>query len=103
MTNERVMAIAEVLGADDAQRKALLEMEPEAAAKALAAKGYDFTADELVEFGKLVADAQAKGELDADALSEVAGGSLTVGALLGITFATKVAYDVGKAVANHVW
>ena len=103
MTNERIKAIAEALGADDEQRKALLAMEPAAAAAALKDKGYDFTEEELVEFGKLVVEATESGELDADKLDEVAGGSVTVGVLLGVTFATKVAYDVGKAIGGRYW
>lgn len=103
MTEERIQAIGKALAADDAERKALLEMTPEEAAKALAAKGYDFTAEELGEFGKLVADALPDGELDADSLENVAGGSVTIAILLGATFGTKVAYDIGKAIGGKWW
>ncbi len=103
MTKERIQAIADVLSADEEQRKALLDMTPTDAAETLKSKGYDFTADELSEFGKMVVEATGSGELDADKLDVVAGGSVSIGVLLGVTFATKVAYDVGKAIGNRVW
>ena len=65
MTKERIAAIADALATDDAKRAELLEMTPEAAADALAAQGYDFSAEELGEFGKLVGDTLGDGELDA--------------------------------------
>lgn len=103
MTKERIAAIADVLASDDNLRKELLEMEPEAAVKVLLEKGYVFTADELGEFGRLVVDAQAEGELSAEDLENVAGGGVTIITLLGVTFVTKVAYDVGKAIGNRWW
>ena len=74
MTQERVNAIAAVLNADEDRAKKLVEMEPAAAAEALKAEGYDFTADELAEFGDILSKANQSGELDADQLDEVAGG-----------------------------
>lgn len=102
MTKERIQAIAEALENDDL-RKALLDMEPATAAEELKKEGYDFTTDELIEFGTLFAEATSTGELNAEDLDSVAGGSVTVVTLLGVTFATKVAYDLGKAVASRKW
>lgn len=102
MTKERIQAIAEALENDEL-RKALLAMEPADAAAELKKEGYDFTADELIEFGTLVADATSTGELNAEDLDSVAGGAVTIVTLLGVTFATKVAYDLGKAVASRKW
>lgn len=102
MTKERIQAIAEVLENDDL-RKELLAMEPADAAAEMKKKGYDFTADELIEFGTLVAEATNTGELNAEELDAVAGGAVTIVTLLGVTFATKVAYDLGKAVASRKW
>ena len=82
MTQERLNAIAEVLNADADRAKKLVEMEPAAAAEALKAEGYDFTADELIEFGETVAKSQESGELDEGKLDDVAGGVITTGALL---------------------
>jgi len=103
MTKERIQAIADALSKDDAERKALLGMEPAAAAEELKKQGYDFTADELIEFGKLVAEATASGELGDDQLENVSGGSITIGVLLGVTFGTKVAYDIGKELGKRFW
>lgn len=102
MTKERIQAIAEALENDEL-RRALLAMEPAVAAEELKKEGYDFTADELIEFGTLVASATSTGELNAEDLDAVAGGAVTVVTLLGVTFATKVAYDLGKAVASRKW
>ena len=74
MTQARINAIAEVLNADEERAKKLVEMEPAAAAEALKALGYDFTAEELIEFGEAAAKANQQGELDADSLDQVAGG-----------------------------
>lgn len=103
MNNERIKAIAEALESNEGLRKAVLAMEPAEAAEALKKEGYDFTADELIEFGKLVSEATASGELDADSLDDVSGGVVTVATLLGAAFVTKVAYDVGKAIGKKAW
>lgn len=106
MTKERIQAIGKVLENDE-QRKALLAMEPAAAAEELKKQGYDFTADELIEFGTLVAEATSTGELNAEDLDDVAGGAaatLTVlAALGGGAYLVKLAGDLGKAVANRCW
>ena len=102
MTKERIQEIAEVLENDDFRRD-LLAMEPADAAAELKQKGYDFTAEELIEFGRLVVEATSAEELNAEDLDAVAGGAVTIVTLLGVTFATKVAYDLGKAVASRVW
>lgn len=103
MTKERIQAIAEALENNEELRKDVLGMEPSEAAETLKKAGFDFTADELIEFGKLVVDATASGELDADSLDSVAGGVVSIGVLLGVTFATKVAYDIGKAIGKRAW
>lgn len=102
MTKEKIQAIAEALENDEL-RKSLLAMEPAAAAEEFQKNGFNFTADDLIEFGTLVVDASSTGELNAEDLDSVSGGSVTVLTLLGVTFATKVAYDVGKAIANRYW
>ena len=79
MTQERINAIAEVLNADEERAKKLIDMEPADAAEALKAEGYDFTADELIEFGEIVAKANQAGELDESKLDNVAGGVIAAG------------------------
>lgn len=103
MTKEKIQAIAEALEKNDDLRKAVLAMGPAEAAETLKKEGYDFTADELIEFGKLVADATAESELDVDALDDVSGGAVTALTILGVGFAIKVSYDVGKAIGKNVW
>ena len=89
MTNERAEVISQALMSDESQIKALFELEPEEAAKKLAEKGYDFTAEELVEYGEVLdrekkEQENANGELDEAALSEVAGGGVVCVALAGV-------------------
>ena len=50
MTNERSDLIANVLLEDQEYAKKLFALSPDAAAAELAGKGYDITADELIEF-----------------------------------------------------
>ncbi len=98
MTQERVNAIAEVLNADEDRAKKLIEMEPAAAAEALKAEGYDFTADELIEFGEILSKANQSGELDESNLDDVAGGIglITAGIIAGGIAAGYYASRYGK-------
>ena len=78
MTNERSDLIANVLLEDQEYAKKLFALSPEAAAAELAGKGYDITADELIEF-KQELEKTAKlysenGELDEETLASVSGG-----------------------------
>ena len=91
MTNERIEAITKALTADEAQISNLFAMEPAEAAAKLAENGYNFTADELAEYGKLLDQAKkdaegANGELDENALENVSGGAvgLVTVALAGV-------------------
>ncbi len=105
MTNERIQEIADVFSNNEELAKSVIEMEPADAAEAMKKAGYDCTADELIEFGKLVSDAVAKsenGELDTSDLDSVSGGSITVGVLVGAA-AIGWAYNMGKAVGNRAW
>lgn len=102
MIKERIQAIAQILEKDDEQRKALLDMEPAVAAEELRKQGYDFTADELIEFGKLVVSSTNEGELDEAQLENVAGG-FTIVTLLGVSFGAKVVYDIGKELGKRFW
>ena len=103
MTKERIQTIADALSKDDAERKALLDMEPADAAEKLKDKGYDFSADELIEFGKVVAEAMESEELDDSRLENVSGGGVSILVLLGVTFGTKVAYDIAKEIGKRFW
>ena len=75
LTNERAAKLADFLKEDVERANKLVDMSPEDAAKFINEAGYDFTVEEVVEFGEnlKVAAAQA-GELSEDNLDEVAGG-----------------------------
>lgn len=88
MPNERIQAIADVLNSNEDFAKEILTLAPAEAAKALAAKGYDFTEAELIEFVEEVKKTMAaNGELGEDDLENVTGGCkvcLVIGIGLGI-------------------
>lgn len=101
MTNERIQTIAEALASNDELRQTVVAMEATDAAETLNKAGYDFTADELIEFGEFAKELSANGELDLEELDSVAGGSITVFAAMGgAAFLVKVCYDLGKAVGK---
>ena len=90
MKKERIEEISKALMADEGKIKEMFELTPEEAAKSFAAKGFDFTAEELVEYGDLLTKAKenaaASGELDEGQLDDVAGGGAVVALLAGIAF-----------------
>ena len=88
MTNERITQITNALMADEAGVKALFELAPADAAKDLVQKGYDFTEEELVEYGKILdqekKSAESSAELAEEALDDVAGGGLIAAGVAGV-------------------
>lgn len=75
MTIDRANTIAKAMGTNEAEVENLLSLAPEVAAEQLNAKGYDFTAQELVEFVEFVkANAVQEGEISEEQLDNVAGG-----------------------------
>lgn len=101
LTNERAEMLANYLTEDTQRAKELLILEPAEALKEINGQGYDFTLEELSEYGEAVRAASAEGELEAEALDDVSGGSVTLAALVGAGFAVKVAYDVGRTVGKN--
>lgn len=112
LTNERAEKLANYLTADVNKAKELVDLPVEDAVKAINADGYDFTVEELKEFGaelqKIAENMDSNGELSADALEDVAGGLVVTGAvaaalitagttmfLAGVTGGYKVARDRG--------
>jgi len=79
LTQERAEKLMEYLNQDEARTLKLLELDPEAALAEINAEGYDFSADELYDFGQALASVSKKdeGEISADELDDVAGGSVT--------------------------
>ena len=86
MTMERADALTKYLTADPENAKNLLAMDPVDALAVINAAGYDFTVEELIEYcNAFKAAATQDGELDAEALENVAGGIvLTGGMVLGL-------------------
>lgn len=112
LTNERAEMLANYLTADVNKAKELVDLPVEDAVKAINADGFDFTVDELKEFGtqlqKIAEKMNSNGELSADVLEDVAGGLVVSGAvaaalitsgttlfLAGVTGGYKVARDRG--------
>ena len=87
LTNERAEMLANYLTADVNKAKELVDLPVEDAVKAINADGYDFTVDELKDFGEILqsvaGNANADGEIDAEALDNVAGGVVISAAVLG--------------------
>ena len=78
MQKERFTIIANAIAEDEEFSKKLFDMAPEDAAVKFAEKGYDFSSDELIEFGELCKQAaDQNGELDESNLEDVAGGVIT--------------------------
>ena len=74
MAQDRMNALEAYLSEDEARAQKLGTMSAAEAAKAINADGYDFTADELVEFANSIPQ-ENSGELDEAALEGVSGGS----------------------------
>lgn len=108
LTNERAEMLANYLTADVNKAKKLIDLPVEDALKEINAEGFDFSIDELKDFGEIlqnvVSVANEDGEIDADTLDNIAGGVVISAAVLGagvtlfcagVTFGYKVARDRG--------
>ena len=85
LTQERADILTKYLSADADKAEKLLGMEPEKALEEINAAGFDFTMDELNEYCaafKAAVAVQGEGELNADALDNVAGGIVLTGAMV---------------------
>ena len=78
ITNEKAEILSEFLNADPVRAKRLVGLEPDVALEEINALGYNFTLNEIKEYGALVRNAQKNHyqgeELYSDALNEIAGG-----------------------------
>ncbi|MCL1919136.1 MAG: hypothetical protein FWG14_12710 [Peptococcaceae bacterium] len=74
LTQERAELLAEILTADVERGKNLLALEAQEALTQINALGNDFTLEELNEYGNAMDAIAKQGELDADALDNIAGG-----------------------------
>ncbi|MDE6035153.1 MAG: hypothetical protein K2G36_04505 [Ruminococcus sp.] len=78
MTNERMQELVDFLSSDPDRMTELFQMDAEMACEEINAEGYDFTAEELREFGQAISTAVVRsnsGELSEDDLEQVSGGS----------------------------
>ncbi len=104
MTQERIEKIAEVLNENESRAKKLIEMDPVAAAEQLKAEGYDFTSDELIEFGEFIAKVKEEtGELDVENLENVAGGVVVAGAVVAAGVKIFLAGAAGGWIISKKW
>ena len=103
MTEERIEKLTNYLREDQEKELVLLQMQPEEACIKIQADGYDYTVDEIIEYGNLVRTvaAQMDDEISEADLEMVAGG-FTLGSLVGAAFAVKVCYDIGKALGKSL-
>jgi len=105
LTQERAAVLTKILEADEARTQTFLSLEPEEAVKQINALGNDFTVDELCEYGEAlqahVAALNEKGELDADALDNVAGG-FGILATIGLGIAACAAWDATKWIGGQI-
>ena len=75
LTQARADVLSEFLTSDQERTKKLLALNASEALVQINGLGYDFTLDEIHEFGKVLqASVTQDVELDAEALDEVAGG-----------------------------
>ena len=90
---DRKQQFYEVAFKDEETAKSLLEKSPEEVSAYMKTQGYEYSVEEIKAIGaelKAMADKQTEGELDEEALEDVAGG-------FGIAVATAVAFFAGYA------
>lgn len=105
LTKERKDLITAYLSTNEEHTKALFNMMPDEAVVQINANGYDFTVDEIREYGenlKRLAEA-GDGELNAEDLENVAGGLGTL-AILAIYGAVAAGgFGVGVCAYKGWW
>lgn len=102
LSQERAAMLASYLNSDIERAKELLSMSPETAVVKINASGYDFSLEEIVEFGsQLQAAAEQDGELTEESLCDVAGGLVVAGVAIScIALGYKIGSDLAK---KHGW
>ena len=97
LTEARAKLLADYLMSDQEKAKRLFDMEPEDALKEINADGYDFTVEELIDFGKAMSLAANKEELSAEDLENVAGGiGIVATYCIACGIAIACGYGVGR-------
>ena len=103
LTNDRTEKLASFLSSDLDRAKSLLTLTPEEATTKINAEGFDFTVEEVVEFGKLLqtaASSSDNGELSEEELGDVAGG---IGVVAGALIALGAGILVGGMDHFKIW
>lgn len=100
LTIERTELLGKYLQEDVERAKKLLDLDPEEAVAKINADGYDFTVDEVVEFGEHLSNA-ASDELSEESLSEVAGGVVAAAAAAVYVACIALGVTVGAAAGAH--
>ena len=100
LIKERADLLAAYLDADIENAKKLLELSAEDAADKINANGYDFSVEEVAEFGaqlQKAIEATQKGELSEDALNDVAGGFVFEGVMISCVV---LGFKIGSSLAK---
>ncbi len=97
MSNERIETLANYLISDKERAQTLLQLSPEEATVRINKDGFDYTVDEIVEFGEKCRKLANNEELKEEDLKDVAGGGW--GRSVAIVVAGAV---VGGAIAAAV-
>ena len=99
MDEMRAEQLGKYLASDTEKAKKLLTLSPEEAMEAINAEGYDFTLEEINEYGAKIrrVSALSSDEISEENLEEVAGG---VG-VITIAFVGTVAFAVGQRIGKY--
>lgn len=104
LTQERANLLASYLNSDIENAKQLFELSPADAAEKINTSGYDFSVEELTEFGvqlKKVIETTQEGELSENALDNVSGGLVVEGVAISCI---ALGFKIGSALAkNYGW
>lgn len=91
LTKERAYALNDFLAENQECAKQIESVSAEEAVEVINANGFDYTVEEFTEFAKAFEAAQPTGELDENALENVAGGSIVGHYLRGVYDGTRQA------------
>ena len=102
LTVERTELLGQYLQEDVDRANKLLELTPDEAAKLINADGYDFSAEEVAEFGENLKAASATNEeLSEESLSEVSGGVIAGAAIAVYVACVALGVKLGVAAGSH--
>lgn len=100
LAKERAALITEFLDADEERAIKMVALRPNEAVRKINALGYDFSEDEFIQYAKSVRTMSESGELDLEALDDVAGGNTTN---LSAALVPGSCVIVGEMLSTRVW